>query len=288
MDYSEFIRVYFNLGYSHKEILACLAWNHGIIISLRHLRMLLRKERLYRRKGQTDILTVALFVYEQLQHCGQLYGYRMMHQRCLQQGYIVSHSTIRTLQHLLDPEGIERRKKHRLHRRQYRSNGPNQTWHMDGYDKIKPFGIAISGCIDGYSRQVIWLEAYYTNNDPHVILGYYINTITMKEGCPKRIRADLGTENVLIEQKQKFLRRNDTDDFAGERSFVYGSSHSNQRIEAWWGFLRKHCMQFYMDILHFLREDGLFSGDHMDKELIRFCFMSLVQVIYLYLYLKYI
>ena len=28
--------------------------------------------------------------------------------------------------------------------------GPNYAWHCDGYDKLKPFGIAIQGCIDGY------------------------------------------------------------------------------------------------------------------------------------------
>ena len=28
---------------------------------------------------------------------------------------------------------------------------PNFLWHCDGYDKLKPFGIAIHGCIDGYS-----------------------------------------------------------------------------------------------------------------------------------------
>ena len=27
--------------------------------------------------------------------------------------------------------------------------GPNQAWHCDGYDKLKPFGLAIHGCIDG-------------------------------------------------------------------------------------------------------------------------------------------
>ncbi len=28
--------------------------------------------------------------------------------------------------------------------------GPNQVWHIDGYDKLTPFGLSIHGCIDGY------------------------------------------------------------------------------------------------------------------------------------------
>ena len=32
--------------------------------------------------------------------------------------------------------------------------GPNYIWHMDGYDKLKPFGIAVHGCIDGYCTYI--------------------------------------------------------------------------------------------------------------------------------------
>ena len=70
--------------------------------------------------------------------------------------------------HIVDPCGGEQRKRKRLKRRIYRSKvssynypiilivviisqGPNFLWHCDGYDKIKPFGIAIHGCIDGYN-----------------------------------------------------------------------------------------------------------------------------------------
>ena len=28
--------------------------------------------------------------------------------------------------------------------------GPNYVWHMDRYDKLSPYGLAIHGCIDGY------------------------------------------------------------------------------------------------------------------------------------------
>ena len=27
--------------------------------------------------------------------------------------------------------------------------GPNHVWHLDGYDKLPPFGFAIHACIDG-------------------------------------------------------------------------------------------------------------------------------------------
>ena len=41
--------------------------------------------------------------------------------------------------------------------RTYNSMGPNYIWHVDGYDKLKLFGLALSGCIDGFSRRIMWL-----------------------------------------------------------------------------------------------------------------------------------
>ena len=56
------------------------------------------------------------------------------------------------------------RRARRLHRRLYHFPGPNHTWHIDGNDKLVPFGFGIHGCIDGFSRYVVWLNVYSTNN----------------------------------------------------------------------------------------------------------------------------
>ena len=31
----------------------------------------------------------------------------------------------------------------------YHMQGPNHVWHLDGYDKLAPFGLYIHGCVDG-------------------------------------------------------------------------------------------------------------------------------------------
>ena len=48
----------------------------------------------------------------------------------------------------LDPDGVGDRRKKRLRGRAYHSKGPNFIWHIDGYDKLKPFGFNVHGCID--------------------------------------------------------------------------------------------------------------------------------------------
>ena len=60
----------------------------------------------------------------------------------------------------LDPERCELRWAPRLRRRLYHNAGPNVVWHVDGYDKLKPYGFPIHGCIDGWSRKVLWLTEF--------------------------------------------------------------------------------------------------------------------------------
>jgi hypothetical protein len=48
--------------------------------------------------------------------------------------------------------------------------GPNYVWHTDGYDKLSPFGLYIHGCIDGYSRKVLWLKLAPSNKDPGIVV----------------------------------------------------------------------------------------------------------------------
>ena len=205
-------------------------------------------------------------------------GYRWLHLRAVQRGFVVSQDTIRRIIKLVDPQGVELRRARRLRRRQYSCRGPNALWHMDGYDKLKPYGICIHGCIDGFSRYVLWMEAYTTNNDPKVVASYFIKTVSSIVGCPERLRADRGTENGCVEEMQMFFRRNHPDSFAGEKSFLYGRSTANQRIEAWWGTLRKQSAQFWMNLFKTFQDDGHFTGDFLDKNLIQFCFLNLVQV----------
>ena len=75
--------------------------------------------------------------------------------------------TVLILQQLLDGEGVGLRSRNRPQRHVHHSCGPNYIWHIDGYDRLKPFEIATSGCINRFSGKMIWPEAYKTNTGPH-------------------------------------------------------------------------------------------------------------------------
>ena len=76
--------------------------------------------------------------------------------------------------------------------------GPNYIWHIDGYDKLKPYGFCVHGAIDGYSRRIMWLEVGRSNNNPRLVVSYFLDCVKALGGTPRIIRGDQGTENVNV------------------------------------------------------------------------------------------
>ena len=101
-----------------------------------------------------------------------------MHQKLCVDGFIDNRETVRILLKVLDADGAELRSPHRLARRVYFSVGPNYLWHMDRYDKIKPYGFEIHDTIDGFSRKILWLRVSSSKNNPKVIASSYMDCIS--------------------------------------------------------------------------------------------------------------
>ena len=104
--------------------------------------------------------------------------------------------------------------------------------HADGYDKLKPYGFPVHGCIDGWSRKVLWLHVTRSNNYPDNIASYFLEAIQKYSGCPVMVYTDLGTENSTMAAIQCFFRNDDD-------ARCYCSSPGNQRIENFWSSLRR-------------------------------------------------
>ena len=190
-------------------------------------------------------------------------------------GHRVSRDVVLLAMRFVDQNAVAARKRRRLKRRDYASPGPNFCWHIDGYDKLKPFGFAIHGAIDGFSRKMLWLEVGPTNNHPQVTALYFVNTMLDLRKVPCLVRCDRGTENVHIEKIQKFIRRNGDDEFAGLNSFLYGRSTGNQRIEAWWSILRRQCTDFWINKFRHMQSVGLLdTSDPVHVECLRYYFMA--------------
>lgn len=132
---------------------------HGITISKGTLLNKLKEYGLRRRGNVVDRNRVRECIEQELDGSGQMLGYRAMWRR-LQSKYDIQvpRLVVQTILRDIDLEGSTQRRSNRLRRRNYFFPDPNYCWHADGYDKLKPYGFPIHGCIDAFSRRILWLE----------------------------------------------------------------------------------------------------------------------------------
>ena len=274
------IKKYFYKNFTHKEISHLLLKKHGLVASTTTIKRTLSSLGLKRKQIQeSNIEDICYAVIEELKSAGYNLGYRSLWMK-LKKKYklVVKRDTVYYILRIADPEGVSNRLANKLRRRTYFSPGPNFIWHLDGYDKLKPFGFAIHGCIDGFSRMILWLEIATTNNNPAVIGYYFLKTVFDLEYVPTLIRSDKGSENTLVESLQISLRTEyHQDNLAGEKSYIKGKSVHNQRIESFWGQMRRHSVDFFIQFFKSMTEKGLFDGSDLHKKCLQFCFAPLIK-----------
>ena len=179
---------------------------------MRHLHRILRKQKLFRKNKNVSSREILNSVAEELKESGSSYGYRFIHQKIRMKGLPTNCELVRLALKALDPEGVKNRSLKKFTRRKYASVGPNYMWLSDGYDKVKPFGFAIHGAIDGYSRKILWLHIGSSNNNPQVIASYYLDCVSkLNNIIPIIVRSDRGSENVILAGIQQYFQHNDVD-----------------------------------------------------------------------------
>lgn len=274
----QLLRKYFQQGLSYIEIQMLMYLNHGIELSYRTLKRRLRNLDL-KKVGNWSLDEIIPVIQMEIKEGSKNLGCRSLSRRLfLKHGIFVGRNTAMCALRILDPEGVSLRSQHCLSRRQYYNQGPNFLVHIDGYDKLKPFGFCIHGAICGFSRRILWLRVARTNNNPKVVASYFLDYVEEIAGVPRCIRIDAGTENGHIEDMQKAFRWNDDDAMAGDKSVIIGSSTSNQRIERWWRSLRQLGVGYWIDFFKDLEMQGYFTcGNPMHIECLRFCFMAILQ-----------
>ncbi|XP_074656822.1 uncharacterized protein LOC141910031 isoform X2 [Tubulanus polymorphus] len=260
-------------GYTNAEMRIAMLSNFGITISERHLKRQLNRLGL-KRNNNYVLNDVTAAVEVELAGSGCCMGYRAMSQRLRQRyGIRAPRSLVSNILQNLDFEGVQNRTHGVLRRRRYFNKGPNYLVHLDGYDKLKPFGFPIHGCIDGFSRRILWLRVGNTNNDPEVVAWYFLDFVQDIEAVPRCIRMDAGTENGRIAAIQKAFRA----EYDDETCVLVGRSTSNQRIERWWRSLRNEVVQFWMNVFKDMEENGsLSTADVVHIQTLRYCFFDLI------------
>lgn len=129
--------------------------------------------------------------------------------------------------------------------------GPNYAWHIDGYDKLKPWGFPVHCGIDGYSRRVLWLNVTRSNNAPDNIACFYLDS--------------------MVAVIQAFFR-----DYTEAHRYV--SSPRNQRIEGLWSQLCKQRSCWWRNFFKDLESAGeIHTTSEIKMEALWFAFSKIIQ-----------
>jgi len=251
-----------------------------ILLSLTHLKRILKELNLKRKKVlETPLEDICKAILQEIETSGSCLGYRTLWKRLTNTYNLkVRRNTVLQILRLADPNGIHTRKQRRFRRRKYTVPGPNFLWHFDGYDKLKPFGFAVHGAIDGFSRHILWLKVSTSNNNPQIIAYYFLKTVHRLGKVPRLVRTDKGTENVTAALLQKGFRLNHDDSLAGHMSYIAGKSTSNQKIECWWSQMRRLGANWWISYFKDLRDRGIFiDSDPLQVECLRYCYGHVLQ-----------
>ena len=199
-DENDFIEYYFKTGFRYDSILVQLDIHHKIKMSLCTLKRRLKVLGLNKSHATASSAVIKQIIERETEGPSILRGYRSIWNK-LRTTYniIAPRDSVMEILREADPLRSNERRSRNLERRCCRLNGtsPNETWHFDGYDKLKPYWFPIHGCIDGFSQKIIWLKVYRTNNDPKVPASFYIQTEQHFKYCPSKVQTDCGTENGI-------------------------------------------------------------------------------------------
>lgn len=237
--------LFFEVGLEDAEMLTVLK-NEGFnigkytLVRLRFELGLRRRVRGVEQCQEADQLIRRLLT-EELPH-GVIdgYGRRYLYTHFRQRGHIVSRDRLFRAYRTVNFEAVERRKRDlQRHRGEYIVPGPNFVWSIDGYCKLRPYGVEIYACIDAYSRYIVWVYIGISASTAVSCAHQFFQALEEVEQQPRFVRSDRGTETVMLAEAHYQLQTSFEPDLEFQQCYLYGTSTANQRIEAWWQQLSK-------------------------------------------------
>lgn len=234
----------------------------------------------------TPLTVVADAVQKELEGPGRLLGYRAMNQKLRTEHNVqVPRHLVYNMIAELDPEGLEARSLQRKKKKpkgQFTSEGPLWVASLDGHDKLcgyqnSTFPLGVYGCIDTFSRKILFLFVCHSNSNPLVVGKMYLQYLFEAGMLPRNLRVDRGTETGKMATIHVYLLNKHEDMNDPTDAIIYGPSTSN-KIERWWRELHERLEKFFKEQLTILlrgREYDPHSA--LDRQLLAYVFIPVVQ-----------
>ena len=155
-------------GFTIKEISSILAVSESTVY--RRMRQYGLSKFEFTEISDKDLDAEVEKVTVEFPYCGENFIKQILYQK----GVKVQRMRVRDSIHRVDHDGVNARKKGRLHRRVYNVKGLNHLWHIDTNHKLVWWYFVIVGIIDGFSRLPVAIECH-NNNKAETVLQCFLN-----------------------------------------------------------------------------------------------------------------
>ncbi|KAJ3559885.1 hypothetical protein NM688_g62 [Phlebia brevispora] len=219
--------------------------------------------KLYSSRGQSHtVFSIGPAVERMRTKYPTMGAFKMKHALLNEENINVSKKMILQYMQAHHPGDLAARRANRLVRRQFWCIGVNDVWSMDQHDKWRKFELYLHICIETYSSLILWLRIWWTNRNPRLICGYYLDTLE-EQGyiMPLLTQSDPGTENNNVANAQTLLRHRQDPDLADSLQHKFVGGKRNIKPEIAWRLLRQTWTPGFEELLNRGLVEGIYNPD---------------------------
>ncbi|XP_041827246.1 uncharacterized protein LOC121644788 [Melanotaenia boesemani] len=253
-----------SLGMTWQRIAECFGISRRTLY--RHRQQLQIGPLTYTEMSDEELADIVREILQTTPNAGERYVLGSLRSRNVR----IQRQRVRRCLQQLDPIGRAFRRRHTIRRRIYNVQTPNQLWHIDGNHKLVRWRMVFHGCVDGFSRTIIYLQCL-NNNRASSVLGLFRTGIQCF-GLPLRVRCDHGMENTEVARymlERRGLNRG---------SVITGRSVHNQRIERLWAELNRVVSFHFSNLFSFMENEGILdSTDELHLFCLHYIYLPRVQ-----------
>ena len=138
---------------------------------------------------------------------------------------------------------------------------------------MSAYSFQIYGIIDAYSCRILGFFVGLSNRIQISVFQFYLRTV-QEFGVPKAVRADKGKETGLAAAAHFAFRRARKPEILIQKTWAYGTSTKNQRIERFWRCLVDQQTDQWIQYFTALNHTNMFDGSKFDLISLRFLYMD--------------
>ncbi|CAK5277789.1 unnamed protein product [Mycena citricolor] len=177
-------------------------------------------------------------------------GREMVNLLKFEERILVSRPVVMQYFHLYEAHQVRERRRGHFRRKRFWAAGANDLWAMDQHDKWKyKFGLALHSGIDPFLGLIHWMNIWWNNSNPRLILKYYLDVIERLGFMPLVMQSDPGNENTAVANGHTLIRHHQDPNLRGKLQHRWMREKKNVTSEITWSQMRRRFTPGFENLL---------------------------------------